>query len=105
MDDAIIAIEMMLVKKEEDWDRPRAAAHAWMVTAAPMLSGTLVMVIGSVPIGFARSGVGQYAGNIFWVLAFALLVSWLVAVTFTPYLGARLLAVPGRHWAPRLGLR
>jgi multidrug efflux pump subunit AcrB len=94
VDDAIIAIEMMLVKMEEGWDRLRAAAHAWTVTAAPMLSGTLVTVIGFVPIGFARSGVGEYAGNIFWVLAFALLVSWLVAVTFTPYLGARLLAVP-----------
>jgi multidrug efflux pump subunit AcrB len=94
VDDAIIAIEMMLVKMEEGWDRLRAAAHAWTVTAAPMLSGTLVTVIGFVPIGFARSGVGEYAGNIFWVLSFALLVSWLVAVTFTPYLGARLLAVP-----------
>ncbi len=91
VDDAIIAIEMMLVKMEEGWDRLRAAAHAWTVTAAPMLSGTLVTVVGFVPIGFAQSGVGEYAGNIFWVLAFALLVSWLVAVTFTPYLGTLLL--------------
>ncbi|RNE88857.1 efflux RND transporter permease subunit [Marichromatium sp. AB31] len=94
VDDAIIAIEMMLVKMEAGWDRLRAAAHAWTVTAAPMLSGTLVTAIGFVPIGFARSGVGEYAGNIFWVLAFALLVSWLVAVTFTPYLGSLLLADP-----------
>lgn len=94
VDDAIIAIEMMLVKMEEGWDRRRAAAHAWTVTAAPMLSGTLVTVVGFVPIGFARSGVGEYAGNIFWVLAFALLVSWLVAVTFTPYLGTVLLSPP-----------
>ena len=91
VDDAIISIEMMLVKMEQGWDRLRAAAHAWTVTAAPMLSGTLVTVIGFVPIGFARSGVGEYAGNIFWVLAFALLLSWLVAVTFTPYLGSVLL--------------
>lgn len=94
VDDAIIAIEMMLVKMEAGWDRLRAAAHAWTVTAAPMLSGTLVTVIGFVPIGFARSGVGEYAGNIFWVLAFALLASWLVAVTFTPYLGTLLLKTP-----------
>ncbi|MFN3582103.1 MAG: efflux RND transporter permease subunit, partial [Pseudomonas sp.] len=91
VDDAIIAIEMMLVKMEEGWDKVRAAAHAWTVTAAPMLSGTLVTVIGFVPIGFARSGVGEYTGNIFWVLAFALLASWLVAVVFTPYLGVALL--------------
>ncbi|MBK1646206.1 MFS transporter [Thiocapsa imhoffii] len=100
VDDAIIAIEMMLVKMEAGWDRLRAAAHAWTVTAAPMLSGTLVTVIGFVPIGFARSGVGEYAGNIFWVLAFALLASWVVAVTFTPYLGTWLLKAPpcsGEH--------
>jgi multidrug efflux pump subunit AcrB len=91
VDDAIIAIEMMIVKMEEGWDRVRAAAHAWNVTAAPMLFGTLVTVAGFVPIGFAQSGVGEYAGNIFWVLGIALLVSWLVAVTFTPYLGVKLL--------------
>ncbi len=91
VDDAIIAIEMMLVKMEAGWDRVRAAGHAWHVTAAPMLSGTLVTVVGFVPVGFAQSAVGEYAGNIFWVLAYALLTSWLVAVTFTPYLGVKLL--------------
>ncbi|TCS95389.1 multidrug efflux pump subunit AcrB [Tepidimonas ignava] len=91
VDDAIIAVEMMLVKMEEGWDRIRAAAHAWNVTAAPMLFGTLVTVAGFLPIGFARSGVGEYAGNIFWVLGVSLLVSWLVAVTFTPYLGVKML--------------
>lgn len=91
VDDAIIAIEMMLVKMEAGLKRIDAAAFAWRATAAPMLFGTLVTVAGFVPIGFARSGVGEYAGNIFWVLAFALLISWLVAVIFTPYLGAMLL--------------
>jgi multidrug efflux pump subunit AcrB len=91
VDDAIIAIEMMLVKIGEGLDRIDAAAFAWRATAAPMLFGTLVTVSGFVPIGFAQSGVGEYAGNIFWVLAFSLVISWLVAVTFTPYLGAQLL--------------
>lgn len=91
VDDAIIAVEMMLVKMEEGWDRIRAAAYAWSVTAAPMLFGTLVTVAGFFPIGFARSSVGEYAGNIFWVLGIALLVSWLVAVTFVPYLGVKML--------------
>jgi len=91
VDDAIIAIEMMIVKMEEGWDRVRAASHAWNVTAAPMLFGTLVTVAGFVPIGFAQSGVGEYAGNIFWVLAYALVISWLVAVIFTPYLGVKML--------------
>ncbi len=91
VDDAIIAIEMMIVKMEQGWERVRAASHAWKVTAAPMLFGTLVTASGFVPIGFAQSGVGEYAGNIFWVLAIALIVSWFVAVTFTPYLGVSLL--------------
>jgi multidrug efflux pump subunit AcrB len=102
VDDAIIAIEMMIVKMEEGWDRVRAASHAWNVTAAPMLFGTLVTVAGFVPIGFAQSGVGEYAGNIFWVLAFALIVSWLVAVTFTPYLGVKLLPSYPKHDAGSL---
>lgn len=99
VDDAIIAIEMMLVKLGEGLKRIDAAAFAWRATAAPMLFGTLVTVAGFVPIGFAQSGVGEYAGNIFWVLAFALLISWLVAVTFTPLLGAMLLPerVEGHH--------
>jgi len=96
VDDAIIAIETMVVKMKEGWERTAAAAHAWTVTAAPMLSGTLVTVIGFVPIGFAQSSVGEYAGNIFWVLAFALTTSWLVAVIFTPYLGVILLPDPKR---------
>ncbi|WP_022956132.1 efflux RND transporter permease subunit [Perlucidibaca piscinae] len=99
VDDAIIAIEMMIVKMEEGWDRVRAATHAWNVTAAPMMYGTLVTVVGFVPIGFAKSGVGEYTGNIFWVLGISLLVSWLVAVTFTPYLGVKMLPDQSAHAA------
>lgn len=91
VDDAIISVEMMLVKMEEGWGRMRAASHAWTVTAAPMLFGTLVTVAGFFPIGFARSGVGEYAGNIFWVLGISLMASWFVAVVFAPYLGVKLL--------------
>ncbi|KTG16884.1 MULTISPECIES: efflux RND transporter permease subunit [unclassified Guyparkeria] len=91
VDDAIIAIEMMLVKLEEGAERTAAAAHAWTVTAMPMLVGTLVTVVGFVPIGFAQSNVGEYAGNIFWILGISLIASWFVAVVFTPYLGVKLL--------------
>ncbi|WP_374650516.1 efflux RND transporter permease subunit [Dongia sp.] len=91
VDDAIIAIEVMVVKMEEGWDRIRAAAYAWSHTAAPMLSGTLVTIIGFTPVGFARSTAGEYAGNIFWIVGFALIASWVVAVIFTPYIGVKLL--------------
>lgn len=94
VDDAIIAVEMMLVKIDQGWSKVHAAAHAWTVTAAPMLFGTLVTVAGFFPIGFAKSGVGEYAGNIFWVTGIALIVSWLVAVIFVPYLGVRILKDP-----------
>ena len=91
VDDAIIAIETMVVKMEEGWDRVKAAGYAWTSTAAPMLTGTLVTIVGFLPVGFARSTAGEYAGNIFWIVAFSLLMSWLVAVIFTPYLGVKLL--------------
>src|SRR4051812_30931922 len=91
VDDAIIAIEVMVVKMEEGMDRISAAAYAWSHTAAPMLSGTLVTIAGFLPVGFARSTAGEYAGNIFWVVGFALIVSWIVAVVFTPYLGVKML--------------
>lgn len=91
VDDAIIAIEMMVVKMEEGFDRIKASAYAWSHTAAPMLAGTLVTVIGLMPVGFAKSTAGEYAGNIFWVVGFALLASWVVAVAFTPYMGVKLL--------------
>ncbi|ABC89346.1 probable cation/multidrug efflux transport protein [Rhizobium etli CFN 42] len=103
VDDAIIAIEVMVVKMEEGMDRIKAAAYAWSHTAAPMLSGTLVTIIGLMPVGFARSTAGEYAGNIFWVVGFALIVSWIVAVIFTPYLGVKMLPaikpVEGGHHA------
>jgi len=91
VDDAIIAVEMMVVKMEQGWDRIRAASFAWESTAFPMLTGTLVTAAGFLPIGFANSAVGEYAGGIFWIVAIALVASWFVAVIFTPYLGVRLL--------------
>src|SRR5215470_256698 len=91
VDDAIIAVEMMVVKMEQGWDRFRAASFAWESTAFPMLTGTLVTAAGFLPIGFANSAVGEYAGSIFWIVAIALVASWFVAVIFTPYIGVKLL--------------
>jgi len=91
VDDAIITIEMMVVKMEQGWDRARAATFAWTSTAFPMLTGTLVTAAGFLPVGFARSSAGEYAGGIFWVVGLALIASWIVAVVFTPYLGLKLL--------------
>ena len=91
VDDAIIAVEMMVVKMEQGWDRIRAASFAWESTAFPMLTGTLVTAAGFLPIGFANSAVGEYAGSIFWIVAIALVASWFVAVIFTPYIGVMLL--------------
>jgi multidrug efflux pump subunit AcrB len=103
VDDAIIAIEMMVVKMEEGYSRVAASAYAWSHTAAPMLSGTLVTAVGFMPNGFARSSAGEYTGNMFWIVGIALIASWVVAVVFTPYLGVKLLPdlkkVEGGHGA------
>src|SRR5260370_259688 len=84
VDDAIITIEMMVVKMEQGWERSRAATFAWTSTAFPMLTGTLVTAAGFLPVGFAKSSAGEYAGGIFWIVGLALLASWLVAGVFTP---------------------
>ncbi|MCC7645335.1 MULTISPECIES: efflux RND transporter permease subunit [unclassified Janthinobacterium] len=91
VDDAIIAIEMMVVKMEEGYSRIAASAYAWSHTAAPMLAGTLVTAVGFMPNGFARSSAGEYTSNMFWIVGIALIASWVVAVVFTPYLGVKLL--------------
>ncbi|MFL4980132.1 MAG: efflux RND transporter permease subunit, partial [Xanthobacteraceae bacterium] len=99
VDDAIIAIEMMVVKMEQGFDRAKAATFAWTSTAFPMLTGTLVTAAGFLPVGFAKSSAGEYAGGIFWVVGLALLASWFVAVIFTPYLGLKLLPDFAKHGA------
>ena len=103
VDDAIIAIEMMVVKMEEGYSRVAASAYAWSHTAAPMLAGTLVTAVGFMPNGFARSTAGEYTSNMFWIVGIALIASWVVAVVFTPYFGVKLLPdfkkVEGGHAA------
>ncbi|AKL00135.1 efflux RND transporter permease subunit [Enterobacter asburiae] len=101
VDDAIIAIEMMVVKMEEGYDRIKASAFAWSHTAAPMLAGTLVTAIGFMPNGFAQSTAGEYTSNMFWIVGLALIASWFVAVVFTPYLGVKILpAIPKVEGGP-----
>ena len=91
VDDAIISVEMMVVKMEQGYERARAASFAYSSTAMPMLTGTIVTAAGFLPIGLARSSTGEYTFSIFAVTTIALLVSWVVAVVFVPYLGYKLL--------------
>ena len=99
VDDAIIAVEMMVRKMEEGYDRVRAATFAYEVTAMPMLTGTLITAAGFLPIGMAKSTVGEYTFAIFAVTVIALVLSWWVSVYFVPYLGTLLLQVKphGEH--------
>ena len=91
VDDAIIAVEMMVRKLEEGWDKASAATYAYEVTSMPMLTGTLITAAGFLPIGLAKSVTGEYTFAIFAVTSAALVISWLVSVYFVPYLGALLL--------------
>ena len=93
VDDAIIAVEMMVRKLEEGYTMMRAATFTWEATAMPMLTGTLITAAGFLPIGMANSTVGEYTFAIFAVTVIALVLSWIVAVFFVPYLGVRLLKV------------
>jgi multidrug efflux pump len=91
VDDAIIAVEMMALKLEQGWDKFRAATYAYTATAFPMLTGTLITAAGFLPVGFAKSGTGEYVYSLFQVVGIALVLSWIVAVLFTPYIGFMLL--------------
>ena len=91
VDDAIIAVEMMKLKLEQGWDRVRAATFAYTSTAFPMLTGTLITAAGFLPVGLAESAAGEYTFGIFAVVGLALIISWFVAVIFTPYIGYKLL--------------
>ena len=91
VDDAIISVEMMVVKMEQGWERIRAATFAYTSTAFPMLTGTLVTAAAFMPVGFAKSSAGEYCFTIFAVVGIALLASWVVAVVFTPYIGYKIL--------------
>ncbi|MCW5626466.1 MAG: efflux RND transporter permease subunit, partial [Burkholderiales bacterium] len=91
VDDAIIAVEMMAIKMEQGWDRLRAGSYAYTSTAPSMLTGTLVTAAGFLPVGMAKSAAGEYTFSIFAVVVISLLVSWVVAVLFIPYLGYHLL--------------
>ncbi|MGA0611661.1 efflux RND transporter permease subunit [Caldimonas sp. KR1-144] len=91
VDDAIIAVEMMALKLEQGWDKFRAATYAYTATAFPMLTGTLITAAGFLPVGFAKSGAGEYVFSLFQVVGISLILSWIVAVLFTPYIGFKLL--------------
>ena len=91
VDDAIIAVEMMALKLEQGWDKFRAATYAYTATAFPMLTGTLITAAGFLPVGFAKSGTGEYVNSLFQVVGISLFLSWIVAVVFTPYIGFKLL--------------
>lgn len=100
VDDAIIAVEMMAIKMEQGFSRLKAAAFAWDSTAFPMLTGTLITAAGFLPIATAKSSTGEYTRSLFEVVTIALLVSWIAAVAFIPYLGDKLLPDYGHAAAP-----
>src|SRR4030095_16119602 len=91
VDDAIIAVEMMALKLEQGWDSVRAATYAYTSTAFPMLTGTLITAAGFLPIGMAKTNAGEYTFSIFQVVGISLILSWIVAVIFTPYIAYKLL--------------
>lgn len=91
VDDAMITVETMVARLEAGESRKSAATYAFKTTAFPMLTGTLVMIAGFIPVGFAASSAGEYCFSLFAVVLIALLCSWVVAILFSPLTGAWLL--------------
>jgi len=99
VDDGIIAVEMMVVKMEEGWDRVKAAGFSYSATAMPRLTGALITTAAFMPIGFSKSTTGEYAGGIFWIVGTAVVFSWLVSGLITPYLAVKMLPDFKQHGA------
>ncbi|WP_287879124.1 efflux RND transporter permease subunit [Aquitalea sp.] len=97
VDDAIIAVEMMALKLEQGWNKFQAATYAYTSTAFPMLTGTLITAATFLPVGLAKSDAGEYVFSLFAVVGLALILSWIVAVVFTPFLGYKLLPEQAIH--------
>jgi multidrug efflux pump subunit AcrB len=97
VDDAMIAVETMVSRLEAGEPLRKAATAVYTSTAFPMLTGTLVTVFGFIPIGLNSSSAGEFTFSLFVVLAVALIVSWVVAVLFTPLLGVTILSEKGKH--------
>src|SRR5262249_28945160 len=98
VDDGIIAVEMMVVKMEEGWERVKAAAFSYASTAMPRLTGALITTAAFMPIGFSKSTTGEYAGGIFWIVGTAVVFSWVCSGIFTPYLAVKMLPADfGKH--------
>jgi multidrug efflux pump subunit AcrB len=91
VDDAMIAVEMMVARLEVGDALTKAATYVYTSTAFPMLTGTLVTVAGFIPIGLNSSNAGEFTFTLFVVIAVSLVVSWIVAVLFTPLLGVTIL--------------
>ncbi|MEZ6953596.1 MULTISPECIES: efflux RND transporter permease subunit [unclassified Aeromonas] len=91
VDDAIIALEMMVVKMEAGWDKVKAASYSYQATTMPRLSGALITAAAFMPVGFSQSTTGEYAGGIFWIVGVAVIFSWLCSGLFTPYLAVKML--------------
>lgn len=94
VDDAIITIEMMVVKLEQGWSRDEAAAFSYTATAFPRLTGALVTCAGFIPVGFSKGSASEYVGSMFMVITIALVLSWFVAGTATPLFGHKLIRIP-----------
>jgi len=97
VDDAMITVETMVSQLETGHEKSAAASHAYETTAFPMLTGTLVMIAGFIPVGFAASSAGEYTFSLFMVVLIALAASWIVAVLFSPLLGTWILPNTMKH--------
>lgn len=93
VDDAIIAVEMMAVKLEQGYERFEAACYAYMVTAVPMLTGTLITCAGFIPVGFSKGMSAEFTSSLFPVISIALIISWIVSVMVAPLFGYYLIRV------------
>ncbi|WP_087016314.1 efflux RND transporter permease subunit [Thaumasiovibrio subtropicus] len=88
VDNAIVVTDGMLTRFQKDpsADRKKIAADVVEETKWPLLGGTIVGICAFSAIGLSPSNMGEYAGTLFWVILYSMLLSWALAITVTPML-------------------
>ncbi|EJR0681998.1 multidrug efflux RND transporter permease subunit VmeV [Vibrio parahaemolyticus] len=91
VDNAIVVVEGILVGLKKGRTKVQAAVDIVKQTQWPLLGATVIAITAFAPIGLSQDATGEFMGSLFWVLCFSLFLSWVTAITLTPFLADLLL--------------
>ncbi|NVK57279.1 MAG: efflux RND transporter permease subunit [Alteromonadaceae bacterium] len=90
VDNAIVVTEGILIAMKRGFSKVEAASYVVKQNMWPLLGATVIAIIAFAPIGLSADATGEFAGSLFWVLLVSLLLSWITAITLTPFFASLL---------------